>query len=263
MSTHLEFSFLRSPKWISGVLIAGMAIVLFVNLGLWQLRRLDERGTLNTTITERMTGAAESLDDVLVQFGPDPEDLEYRRVVVSGTYQTADEVILQARSQGGRSGNNVLTPLVTATGDVLVVDRGWVPIDVEGPPVAGAVPAALEVTVTGILRKSETFGPLGDVPATGPVTHIGRIDLPALADGWGVAVLPVSLALEIQDPGQQVDFPVPLPLPDVGEGPHLGYAIQWFLFAMVVAVGFPILVIRTAKQGSAAASKETDTAPAD
>lgn len=263
MTTDLEFSFLRSPRWIAGMLIAGVAIVLFVNLGLWQLQRLDERGALNTTITTRMTGAAENLDDVLVQFGSDPEDLEYRRVVVSGTYQPAEEVILQARSQGGRSGNHVLTPLATATGDLLVVDRGWVPIDVEGPPVAGAEPATLDVTVTGILRKSETFGPLGDVPETGPVTRIGRIDLPALAHGWGVEVLPVSLALETQDPGQPVDLPVPVPLPDVGEVPHLGYAIQWFLFAMVVAVGFPILVIRTAKQGSVSSSKETDAAPAD
>lgn len=247
MSTDRDFSFLRAPKWIVGIVIAVLAIVLFVNLGLWQLRRLDERRVLNATITSRMTATPEDLDDVLVQFGTDPEALEYRRVAVSGTYQPADEVILQARSQGGRSGHHVLSPLVTEAGEVLVVDRGWVPIDAEGPPVVGAEPTELEVVATGVVRKSETFGPLGDIPDQGPVTHIGRIDLPALAAGWDVEVLPVYLALETQDPPQQGGLPLPLLLPDVGEGPHLGYAIQWFLFAAVVAVGFPILVVRTAK----------------
>lgn len=241
-----DFSFLRTPRWIAGILIALIAVVLFVNLGLWQLRRLDERSVLNSRITNRMTATPEDLHDVLARFGSDPEMLEYRRVAVSGTYRLTDEAILQSRSQGGRSGHNALTPLVTTTGEMLVVDRGWVPIDVQGPPIVGAEPAAVDVTLTGILRRSETYGPLGDVPETGPVTHIGRIDLPALASGWGSEVLPVYLALETQDPAQQGDLPVPLILPELGEGPHLSYAVQWFLFAAVVAIGFPVLVIRTA-----------------
>jgi cytochrome oxidase assembly protein ShyY1 len=61
-------------------------------------------------------------------------------------------------------------------------------------------------------------------------------------------VLPVYLALETQDPAQQGDLPVPLDLPELGEGPHLSYAVQWFLFAAVVAIGFPVLVIRTASR---------------
>ena len=131
------FSFLRTPRWIAGILIALIAVILFLNLGLWQLRRLDERSALNTTITNRMTATPEDIGDVLAQFGPDPETLEYRRVAVSGTYRLTDEAILQSRSQGGRSGHNALTPLVTTTGEVLVVDRGWVPIDVQGPPKIG------------------------------------------------------------------------------------------------------------------------------
>jgi cytochrome oxidase assembly protein ShyY1 len=253
-----EFSFLRTPRWIAGILIALVAVVLFVNLGLWQLRRLDERSALNTTISNRMTATPEDLHDVLAQFGSDPETLEYRRVAVSGTYQLTDEAILQSRSQGGRSGHNALTPLVTTTGEVLVVDRGWVPIDVQGPPIVGAEPAAVDVTLTGILRRSETYGPLGDVPESGPLTRIGRIDLPALASGWGSEVLPVYLALETQDPAQQGDLPAPLLLPEPGEGPHFSYAVQWFLFATVVAIGFPILVFRTASRRDAPSSSGTD-----
>lgn len=244
--TH--YSILRSPKWIAGIVIALVAIVLFVTLGLWQVRRLDERRSLNATIQDRMTATPDDLADVLVQFGPAPEDLEYRRVSVTGEYDLADEVIVQARSQGGRSGHHAATPLLTAGGDLLVVNRGWVPIDVAGPPVEGAAPPTGAVTVTGILRKSETFGPLGSIPESGPLDRIGRIDLPTLETAWGTEVLPVFLALESQQPAQPGDLPDPLLLPRIGEGRHLSYAIQWFLFAGVVVVGFPILVVRTARK---------------
>ena len=253
-----EFSFLKSPKWIAGILIALIAVVLFVNLGLWQLRRLDERTALNATIADRMTATPEDLNEVLAQFGSDPETLEYRRVSVSGTYRLTDEAILQSRSQGGRSGHNALTPLLTTTGEVLVVDRGWVPIDVQGPPIVDAEPTAVDVTLTGVLRRGETYGPLGNVPESGPVTHIGRIDLPTLASGWGTEVLPVYLALETQDPAQQGALPAPLLLVAPGEGPHLSYAVQWFLFATVVVIGFPLLVFRTASRRGVPASSRVD-----
>ena len=118
-----DYTYLRTPKWIAGIVIAALAIVLFVNLGFWQLRRLDERRTLNATITTRMTGAPQELDDVIVQFGTDPETLEYRRVSIGGEYDPAAEVVVQARSQGGRSGHHVATQLHTPAGDVLVVNR--------------------------------------------------------------------------------------------------------------------------------------------
>ena len=60
-----DFSFLRTPRWIAGILIALIAVILFLNLGLWQLRRLDERSALNTTITNRMTATPEDIGDVL------------------------------------------------------------------------------------------------------------------------------------------------------------------------------------------------------
>lgn len=247
-----DYSFLKTPKWIAGIVIAALAIVLFVNLGLWQLRRLDERRTLNATIAERMTGTPQDLDDVVVQFGTDPEELEYRRVTVTGEYDGSREVIVQARSLGGRSGHHAATPLRTIGGDLLVVNRGWVPIDVTDPPIEGAEAPSGAVTVTGILRKSETFGPLGSIPESGSLTRIGRLDLPTLQTAWNAQLAPVFLALEVQAPAQPGELPVPLILPLLVEGRHFSYAIQWFLFAAVVAVGFPVLVFRTANREPAA-----------
>ena len=49
-----RYSFLRSGVWIAGFLIVALTVVLFVSLGLWQMRRLDERKELNSTIEARM-----------------------------------------------------------------------------------------------------------------------------------------------------------------------------------------------------------------
>lgn len=244
-----SYSFLKSTVWIAGILIVVVTIATFINLGMWQLRRLDERRTLNATIEYRMAQDPVDLSQLLITSGNDPEALEYRRVTATGTYNTDHEVLLQARTLNGVSGHNVVTPLLA--GDINVaVNRGWVPIDSGGPPVPEALPPTGTVTVDGILRASETRGPTGVVADDGSYQKIGRLDLDLLTPQWGAALLPVYLQLGTQVPSQ-AQYPSPLPPPEVGEGAHLSYAIQWFVFAAVVAIGFPILVVSTARRQQA------------
>lgn len=241
-----RYSFLKSPVWIVGILIVSITVVTFINLGMWQLRRLDERRALNATIESRMAEDPVDLGLLLATVGRDPEALEYRRVTTTGTYRPDDEILLQARTLSGVSGHNVVTPLVMGP-ESLAVNRGWVPIDSEGPPVPDALPPVGTVTVGGILRVSESRGPTGAVDDDGSYRKIGRLDLELLAPQWGPALLPVYLQLVEQDPPQD-QYPTPLPPPEVGEGAHLSYAIQWFVFAAVAAIGFPILVVNTARR---------------
>lgn len=241
-----RYSFLKSPVWILGIVIVVITVVAFVNLGMWQLRRLDERRALNATIESRMAEDPVDLGLLLATVGTDPEALEYRRVTTSGTYNVEREILLQARTLNGVSGHNVVTPLAVQ-GSNLAVDRGWVLIDSEGPPVPDALPPAGIVTVAGILRVSEARGPTGVVEDDGSYRKIGRLDLELLASQWEPALIPVYLQLESQDPPQS-GFPSPLPPPEIGEGAHLSYAIQWFVFAAVAAVGFPLLVVSTARR---------------
>ena len=252
-----RFSFLKSPVWIAGILIVAITVVTFVNLGMWQLRRLDERRTLNATIESRMAEDPVDLGLLLATVGRDPEALEYRRVTTTGTYRPDEEILLQARTLSGVSGHNVVTPLVMGS-ESLAVNRGWVPIDSEGPPVPNALPAAGTVTVDGILRVSESRGPTGVTEDDGSYRKIGRIDLDLLAPQWGPALLPVYLQLENQDPPQG-QYPSPLPPPEIGEGAHLSYAIQWFVFAAVATIGFPILVVNTARRKEATPSEPPST----
>lgn len=244
-----RYSFVRSGVWIAGALIVVVTVVVFINLGLWQLRRLDERRALNIQIETLADQAPIPLPTLLAEVGVDPDALEYYPVAVSGVYRVEDEVILQARSLNGRSGHNLVTPLEWA-GGVLAVNRGWIPIDSTGPPVPDALPPGGEVTVTGLLRRSEDRGPTGIPGPDGTYRDIGRLDLTLLEPQWGPTLASVYLQLEEQRPAPG-DYPIPLPPLEITEGPHLSYAIQWFIFAAIAAIGFPILVVSTARRREA------------
>lgn len=252
-----RYSFLRSPVWVVGILLVVVTVVVFVNLGMWQLRRLDERRVLNATAESRMAEDPVDLALLLATVGTDPGELEYRRITATGTYNVDGEVLLQARTLGGVSGHNVVTPLLLQNTS-LAVNRGWVPIDAEGPPVPDALPPEGSVTVSGILRASEERGPTGAIEDDGTYQKIGRLDLELLAPQWSPLAIPMYLQLESQVPPQG-RYPSPLDRPTVGEGAHLSYAIQWFIFAAVAAIGFPLLVVSTARRKAATPSRLPST----
>ena len=242
-----RYAFLKSGVWIAGFLVVALTVVLFVNLGLWQMRRLDERKELNATIEARMEMEPIGLESLVAEVGLDPEELEYRRATVEGTYDVAREILLQARTLNSQSGHNVVTPLVWR-GATLAVNRGWVPIDSLGPPVPEAIPRAAQVEVVGILRTSEDRGPTGATAPDGSYAKIGRIDLVLLGPQWGgESLFPMYLQLESQAPPPG-EYPIPLPPPETSEGAHLSYALQWFIFATIAVVGFGALIYSTAKR---------------
>lgn len=246
-----NYRFLRSPRWIAGILIAALAVVVFVNLGLWQLRRLDDRRSANVRIEAGMTAEPAELSELL-RGASDPGALAFRRVRTSGTYLLEDEVILQVRSLNGQSGHEVLTPLLLDNGTAIIVDRGWVTIDVDGPPVVGSEPPSLDVTVEGVLRETQEKGRFGPSDAgSGTLERISRVDLGRLQQQLEHPLAPTYLQLETQAPAQSGQYPIPLPTVTVSEGPHLSYAVQWFIFAAIVAIGFPLLVWRTGNSDSA------------
>jgi surfeit locus 1 family protein len=230
-------TFLRSPAWLVGHALALVAVVAFVNLGFWQLRRLDEVRAYNAVVSARLAEAPRPLDEVIGAVGSDPEDLSYRRVTVTGRFRPDEEVLLSTRSYRGIPGHHLLTPLETSPGEGVVVDRGWVPLEFDDPPVAVAAPEPGEVTVSGVLFPPQPSPSRG----TEEVDFLRFVDLDRLGRQVDLNLAPVYL-LSQQEPARQL--PRPAELPPLDEGPHLSYAGQWFLFAAIVAVGYPLLIRR-------------------
>lgn len=247
-----DYSFVVSRKWIYGHIVALIAIVVFVNMGLWQIRRLHEKQAFNAILTSRTTVDPQPLDDVLREFGQDQDLLELRSVVVTGDYRQDEEIILRSQSFNGVSGHHVLTPLDLGDGRVIIIDRGWVPIDLDQPGRQEFAPPSGRVEIEGFLRKTEVRGSFGPVdPPQGMLAQIARVDIVRLGQQVDGELVPVYVQLAGQEPAQDGSLPAIVPLPQPSEGPHRGYAVQWFLFTAVVLVGYPILLRKTAETGAA------------
>lgn len=223
------------------ILIAIAAIVAFtcVRLGFWQLNRLHGRRDVNAMLEARGAEAPAPITSL------QPDAMPYRHVTLTGTYDPGHEQILSGRTSGqGDPGNLVLTPLVLGNGTAVIVDRGWVPLETQTPPVDGAAAAPTgTVTVTGLaLPPDQVSDPLVN-PSPPLVTRIdlGRGDLP-------YTLLPVYVLLQSQQPAQS--SPEILAPPGFDDGPHLSYAIQWFSFATIAVVGCVVLLVRDRRGNS-------------
>lgn len=241
------YRFLLTPRWIVLHLLVLTAVVVMVNLGFWQLRRLDEKQARNEDIEARSATAPVPIEDLT-----DPDaplsigaDLEFTAVTATGTYDVAGQALLRSRDLEGDPGFWVLTPLELGDGTAVVVNRGWIPFEVEtdGSDIVFHTPTT-PVTVTGVVERSQGDAiESGDVQAT-----IAHLDLAWFDDHVEADLYPVGIQLLTQDPPPVDDYPVILDPPELTEGPHLSYAVQWFLFSAVAIVGYPILLRRVAEQ---------------
>ena len=229
-------------RWIVRTVVVVIAVVTMVELGFWQLRRLHSVRAENARIRTTLNLSAVPIDSVLGP-GHDQAAAAYRRVTVTGRYDRVSEIELANRSFEGTPGSHLLTPLRPASGIAVVVDRGWVPLDASPAQLESARPPLFaDATVVGVLFPSEkktVFAPT--IAPTGRLTTIARVDVPRIGKQLAYPVLPLYLRLEKQTPAQG-ELPVPPGLPDLSEGPHFSYAVQWFIFASLAAVTYIALL---------------------
>lgn len=233
--------FLLGPRWLLSHLLVVLLVVTMVNLGLWQLRRLDDKRDRNDLIEARSDEPVTPVGDLL-----DPGDDEaavdgvrYRSVTAVGRYDDAATVVVRNRTQDGAAGAWLVTPLVLAGGERVGVMRGFVGIQPDGSVVDAPAPEG-EVTVTGAVVDPE------QLDGTAP-----RDLAPLLVSADGI--LPALVRLEQSDPPEPnagaagapaPDAIVPVPPAELGEGPHLSYAVQWFIFSAIAVVGYPLVLRR-------------------
>lgn len=238
-----DWRFARRPFWLFSHVFAAAVIISFVGLGFWQLDRLDQRRAANALVEERSA-------DVLVLDGaprpeePDGSDLDYRAVETVATFVDGDLARIANRTGNGVAGEHVVGLVELADGSFLAVNRGFVPLNFEAdldPLSSGPVP------VTGWLRATVERGRLGAVDS-GEGDLLPRFDTEQVAIRAGVDLPPVWLQVATVDgassgPG---GLPEALSLPPLTEGPHLGYAVQWFIFATLGVVFYGLLLRRRA-----------------
>jgi len=214
-----------------------LAAAGFVRLGFWQLDRLRQRRAANVATT-----AARQAPPVTLTADADigePEALAERRATARGRYDHTRDVIVRGEVLQGSPGVLVVTPLLLGPrGPAVLVERGFLPapdavtVSLEGLQEPG------DVTVRGIARPVPTGG--GEPIERDGRTTWRRLDLPALRARLPYELLPVYVQ---QSPDTSLPgFPRRVAPAPIDEGPHLSYAIQWFLFAGM-AGAFAVLVV--------------------
>ena len=218
-------------------------VVLMVNLGFWQLRRLDERRADSAAIASAMSQIPV---DVAEHFDGRGRVPEYTAVTATGTYRADAEVRIGNRSSGGQPGYWLAAPLELDDGRAVAVVRGWIPRRaVVGLDDRSAAPPAGSVTVVGLALDSVGGGKVAET-GPGETPEISRMDLDRFEEVSGVEVQESWIRLRTQTPRQPEGLPEPVPDPDLSDGPHLSYAFQWFFFSAGAVVVYGLILRRAA-----------------
>jgi cytochrome oxidase assembly protein ShyY1 len=223
-------------RWALLIVFVALLGVAFVSLGNWQLDRLAQRKERNATTITNEQKPVQPYEQVFTH--PTTDADQWQRVEARGTFDADHQFVVRYRSNGGADGYEVLTPLRTASGAVLV-DRGFIPLErgTRIPSVAPAPPTG-EVTVVGHVRRNERGRRAATAPAGNQVRLINSdaiaVTLPYEIESGYIGLLTVQ-------PEQQGGFQ-PIQLPDLSEGPHFWYAVQWFLFTAIGIAGIVVFI---------------------
>lgn len=226
--------------------------------GFWQINRHGERGDRNELIEARAALAPVPVGD-LVRVGDVAigEAEQFRRVTATGEYVIDDEVLVRNRTLDGAPGWWVLTPFLLDNGTAVVVNRGWIPRVYDADREReGTEPRMGRQTITGTIQPTRSArGIQQQDPETGRLSSLARPDIERLAEQLSYDALLVVFQL---DEASETDvarqaLPRGLPLPALDSGPHISYAVQWFVFTTIALVGYPLILRRIASGRSESA----------
>lgn len=213
-------------------------------LGEWQFGRLEDRKERNAIVAANEDRTPVPVTDVLAPGRPVAEEDEWRLVSATGVYDAEETVVVRYRTRRSAPGVEVVVPLVTSDGTAVVVDRGWFATDDPeiGPDELPAPPEG-EVTITGWVRAD------GEGDSTDIVGHSTRaISSVRIGEAIGTTVFTGFVALRDEDPAPAEPLE-PVELPELGEGPHFFYGLQWWFFGVLGIGGFAYLAWDERKNG--------------
>jgi len=249
----MRWSRIFSRDWIVSTLLVLAGAAVCIRLGIWQLDRLAQRQAFNSHVLEMQalpTLQLPSTEDLVAQ--------EYRRARVRGTFDHELQVAIRNQAHDGQYGYRLFSPLridgARGSSDgsqmAVLVDRGWIPA--EGNEQPGAWRKYDEsgiIEVQGVIRLGQAGPGFGGIaqPTPIPGERAAMFWMYADVNGIGEQLPYAILPLYIQSDGTASQGALPIagtPTLELTEGPHRGYAMQWFAFAAILVIGYPIYVGR-------------------
>ncbi len=228
---------LLRPRWVAGHLLVLALTGSFIALGLWQLGRDHHKQAL-----VREAHAAFAAPAPEVTSGAHIADGD--RAQASGRYDAAHQVLFRNQVHGSAVGDDVLTPLLMSNGAAVLIDRGWVPaVGDLLTSSASSVVATSTVVIRGIAHTSSTLSTQDAVTTSGKLLSLPRVDLIRIGSGLPYKLSPIWIQAQSETPMPAADAPALPQPPPPDQVNHMEYTIEWFSFALIGIIGWPIALI--------------------
>ena len=234
-------------KWMITTILVIIGVFVLIRLGFWQLDRLDQRRAFNDHYLEQVSLEPINLSGQSIPVGL--EGMEYRKVSVEGFFDFKNEIYLQNHAHENQPGYRVVTPLLIENQNLAVlIDRGWISLsDLKN---ISSINEQYEQaqTINGIIRNPNSKDKIVDtVKSSEDNSNLYLyVDIASVQNKANYQLLPIYIQLEGDSHGEK---PIPQTQEiEITEGPHFGYALQWFIFASLLGLGYPFFVRKQVRE---------------
>lgn len=233
-----------TPSWFLSIATI-LLLSLFISLGCWQLHRAKEKEILLQQFEARLHSTPVPLTQL-----PKGEELHFYPVSLTGHFDNSHSILLDNKIQQHQIGYEILTPFIDQTSSkTVLINRGWIPRGINRSQLPFIAPAnEQQAHITGKLYiplgKPFTLGKTIESDLTWPL-RIQALELSLIETKLGKPLYPFVVLL---DPDAPYGFTRNWqPINTTSPEKHIGYAVQWFTFALVLIIIFIALNFRRAR----------------
>lgn len=216
--------------WKSTVLTA-LVVPLCLSLGMWQLQRADEKEAIAAMYATRINMVAMPLNSIEAY-----EDKTHLPVVVNGQY-SGQHLLLENQWRQKKLGVEVLSVFETSDGQWLLINRGWIANKDRSITPTFTTPDGQQTLWTTVYQPSKAPYSLGElmIDPSAAVQRLSYLDIEQIRSALQKPLYPLSLRLSANNTD---GFDTHWPEINVKPETHVGYAVQWFLFAALAVIVF-------------------------
>jgi len=226
------------PRFFIPAFLIIATLALLISLGFWQLERADEKRAIEDQIANANANDVELITDVDLL-----SEKEYYHVRLQGSYIKDKQFIYDNQIVDQISGYYVLTPFVLK-GDsrAILINRGFIPWNGRRDQIAdidiGAKIAEVKVQISKPVKRMELKA--SEITQDFPVL-VQALDVDEMS---AIASLDFANIVGLLGPESENGF-VRKWDPYTGSiERHIGYAIQWFLMALVLSIIGALLALK-------------------
>ena len=226
--------FLLNPRWLGLLAFVIVFGAVCFQLGMWQFHRLENRLDRNDVISAHFKADPVPLDVAAPVGTTIDASLEWTRVTLRGTYDSANAVSVKFTTRDAAPGVDVVVPMRLDDGTAVLVNRGWMEAaNSNQRPELPAAPSG-DVTVEGWLRQDNKAG--GDAVRVFD-GQVRAIDSTGLAEFVPYDLRDGYVNAQSESPTAAEPLAVE-PEPELGQGVHFFYALQWWFFGLLGVTGY-------------------------